>query len=168
MADKKKKITEIKTVKSSSITKNGAVMSFNLGGIKQSFTFNSIKTKAVKKITIMVSKKANKPALKYNGLYYAKIVKNYSKQVTETIDKIVTEYHDVQNKFNANDVFVVDSSAASTKLNELDRPDLGALGNDWEDLYLQKGMNQIGFSYSDWVESDYAPKFKLRYREVFL
>ena len=74
-------------------------MSFNLGGIKQSFTFNSIKTKAVKKITIMVSKKANKPALKYNGLYYAKIVKNYSKQVTETIDKIVTEYHDVQNKF---------------------------------------------------------------------
>lgn len=168
VADKKKKITEIKTVKSSSITKKGAVMSFNLGGIKQSFTFNSIKTKAVKKITIMVSKKANKPALKYNGLYYAKIVKNYSKQVTETIDKIVTEYHDVQNKFNANDVFVVDSSAASAKLNELDRPDLGALGNDWEDLYLQKGMNQIGFSYSDWVESDYAPKFKLRYREVFL
>ena len=116
----------------------------------------------------MISQKGKTSTLKYNGLYSVKMVKNYSKQVTETIDKIVTEYHDVQNKFNANDVFIVDSSAASAKLNELDRPDLGALGNDWEDLCLQKGLNQIGFSYSDWVESAYAPKFKLRYREVFL
>lgn len=142
-------------------------MSFNLEGSSRVLHSIQSKQRQLKNYNYGF-KKANKPALKYNGLYYAKIVKNYSKQVTETIDKIVTEYHDVQNKFNANDVFVVDSSAASAKLNELDRPDLGALGNDWEDLYLQKGMNQIGFSYSDWVESDYAPKFKLRYREVFL
>lgn len=167
-ADKKKKVTEIKTAKSSTITKKGAKVSFNFGGIKQSFTINSVKSKAVKKVTFMISQKGKTSTLKYNGLYSVKMVKNYSKQVTETIDKIVTEYHDVQNKFNANDVFIVDSSAASAKLNELDRPDLGALGNDWEDLCLQKGLNQIGFSYSDWVESAYAPKFKLRYREVFL
>lgn len=31
-------------------------MSFNLGGIKQSFTFNSIKTKAVKKLQLWFQK----------------------------------------------------------------------------------------------------------------
>lgn len=167
-ADKKKKIKEIKTAKSSSIVKKGAKISFNLGGIKQSFTINSVKSKSVKKITVMFSQKGKSSSLKYNGLYSMKLVKNYSKQVTETIDKIVTEYHDVQNKFNANDVFIIDCSSATAKLNELDRPDLGALGNDWEELCLQQGMNQIGFGYSDWVESTYAPRFKLRYREVFL
>lgn len=167
-ADKTKKIKEIKTVKSSSIVKNGAKISFNLGGIKQNFTINSVKSKAVKKITVIFSQKRKAAALKYNGLYSMKFVRNYSKQVTETIDKIVTEYHDVQNKFNANDVFTVDCSAANVKLNELERPDLGALGNDWEELCLQKGLNQIGFSYSDWVEDSYAPTFKLRYREVYL
>ena len=91
--------SQVSCSKSSTITKKGAKVSFNLGGIKQSFTINSVKTKAVKKITFMISQKGKASTLKYNGLYSIKMVKNYSKQVTETIDKIVTEYHDVQNKF---------------------------------------------------------------------
>ena len=97
-----------------------------------------------------------------------KLVKNYKKTVTETIDKIVLEWHDVQNKFNANDVLSIDCASASVKLNELDRQDLGALGNSWEEFYLMPGVNQIGFSWSEWVEEEYAPAFKLKYREVFL
>ena len=45
---------------------------------------------------------------------------------------------------------------------------LGALGNDWEDFYLKKGLNQIGFAFSEWTPSEYAPEFKIKYREVFL
>ncbi|MBQ8528994.1 MAG: phage tail family protein, partial [Clostridia bacterium] len=53
-------------------------------------------------------------------------------------------------------------------LNGIATPALGALGNDWEDFTLTPGINQIGFSYSEWVEADYAPTFKVKYREVFL
>ena len=47
-------------------------------------------------------------------------------------------------------------------------PELGALGNDWENFYLTPGQNQIGFSYSDWVPAGYAPKMGVKYREVYL
>jgi hypothetical protein len=35
-------------------------------------------------------------------------------------------------------------------------------------FYLVPGVNQIGISYSNWVEAEYAPAMKVRYREVFL
>ena len=53
-------------------------------------------------------------------------------------------------------------------LNGADSPQLGALGNDWEQFYLTPGLNMIGYSYSDWVQDGYEPKMKVRYREVFL
>lgn len=166
--NKKKKITAIKIAKSSCITKKGSRISFDLGGIKASFTVESVATKSVSKITIGFFQKRTAAAMKYNGMYEMKLVKNYKKTVTETIDKIVLEWHDVQNKFNANDVLSIDCASASVKLNELDRQDLGALGNSWEEFYLMPGVNQIGFSWSEWVEEAYAPTFKLKYREVFL
>ncbi|MDO4170314.1 MAG: phage tail family protein [Lachnospiraceae bacterium] len=167
-ADKKKKITAINTVKSSSITKKGSKITFNIGGIKKTFTVGAVKTKTVNKVTVMFSGKGKSKTLEYNGLYRMKMVKDYKKTVTEKIETITTEWHDVQNKFNVNDVLILDCDSGSVKLNNLDRPDLGAVGNDWEEFYLKPGMNQIGTSYSDWVSSEYAPKFKLRYREVFL
>ena len=53
-------------------------------------------------------------------------------------------------------------------LNGISSPELCALGNDWEGFYLTPGLNQIGFSYSDWIEAGYEPTIKVRYREVFL
>ena len=52
--------------------------------------------------------------------------------------------------------------------NGMPAPELGALGNDWENFYLTPGQNQIGFSYSDWVPAGYAPKMGVKYREVYL
>ncbi|MDD3186325.1 MAG: phage tail family protein [Anaerostipes sp.] len=167
-ADKKKKITAITTVKSSSITKTGDKISFNVGGIKQTYTVSAIKSKSVNKVTVMFSGKGTYPSLEYNGLYWMKLVKNYQKTVTETIETIRTEYHDIQNKFNANDILIADCASGAVKLNDLERPDLGALGNDWEDFFLKPGTNQIGSSYSEWMDAAYVPSFKLRYREVFL
>ena len=99
--NKKKKITAIKTAKSSCITKKGSRISFDLGGIKASFTVESVAAKSVSKITAGFFQKRTAAAMKYNGMYEMKLVKNYKKTVTETIDKIVLEWHDVQNKFNA-------------------------------------------------------------------
>ena len=166
--NKKENKKAIKTVKSSSITKNGSEISFNIGGIKRVFKVDAVKSAEVKRVTVLFLQKGNLPPFKYSGVYGMKMVKNYKESVTEKIEKITTEWHDVQNKFNANDVLTVDCSCGSVKLNGLERPDLGAMGNDWEGFCLENGINQIGVSYSDWVGDAYAPSFKIRYREVFL
>lgn len=156
-ANAKKKITAIKTSKTSTITKSGNTVTFNIGGIKKVYRNADIATSAVTKTTLTISKYGTAPQLIYNGIYWIKFVKNNC----ET-------YRDVPNKFSANDVAVADCKAGEIYLNNTSAPELGALGNDWEEFCLTPGLNQIGVSYSDWVEDAYAPSFKLRYREVFL
>ena len=36
-------------------------------------------------------------------------------------------------------------------LNGVISPQLGTLGNDWEEFCLKPGLNQIGIAYSNWV-----------------
>ena len=61
-----------------------------------------------------------------------------------------------------------DCNSGEIYLNGIRSPQLGALGNDWEGFYLKPGLNQIGVAYSGWVTDDYAPQFKVRYREAYL
>lgn len=147
----------IKTVKTSTITKTGNKVEFNIGGIKKTFKDNGIKDTAVKQITFYMGMYGTKPALSYNGLYWAKFVKNNC-----------DTWEDIPNKFSANDVVAADCQNGEVYLNDTLTPSLGALGNDWEEFYLTPGLNQIGFAYSDWVDPEYAPKFKIKYREVFI
>lgn len=143
------------TVKASTITKSGQTVTFNMGGIKRVYRDSDATDLAVTKITFTFTAYGSKTPLSYNGLYSAKFVKNNC-----------DTWRDVPNKFSADDVAVADCKDGTVYLNDAERPDLGALGNDWEEMYLQPGLNQIGISYSDWVTS--PPTFKMRYREVFL
>ena len=145
------------TVKTSTITKTGKTVEFNIGGIKKTFNDSSITNTAATEITFMMSQYGTKPVLSYNGLYWAKFVKNNC-----------DTYKDIPNKFSANDVVTADCKNGEIFLNGTLTPALGALGNDWEDFYLTPGLNLIGTSYSSWVSSYYAPAFKIRYREVFI
>lgn len=147
----------ITTVKTSTITKSGKTVSFNIGGIQKTFNDNGITNAAVKEVTFYMGQYGTKPALYCNGLYWAKFVKNNC-----------DTWEDIPNKFSANDIVAADCKNGEILLNDTPTPAIGALGNDWEDFYLSPGLNQIGFSYSDWVEDAYAPKVKVRYREVFL
>ena len=143
--------------KSSTITKSGQTVNFNICGIKKTFRDSAISSVAVRKVTFTFSQYGTKTPLSYNGLYWAKFVKNNC-----------DTWKDVPNKFSANDVVEADCSNGEIYLNGVLTPSLGALGNDWEDFYLTPGLNQIGFAYSEWVDLAYAPKPKIRYREVFL
>lgn len=146
------------SVKTSTITKNGRTIIFNIAGLLYTFVGNSNFANAtVNEITFVMERYGTKPPLTYNGLYWAKFVKNNC-----------DTWADIPNKFSANDVISADCKSGEIKLNDTLSPALGALGNDWEDFYLTPGLNQIGFSYSSWVDADYAPKPKVRYREVFL
>lgn len=149
--------SKITTVKTSTITKTGKKVAFNIGGIKKTFTDNGIADTTATEITFLFAQYGTKPVLSYNGLYWAKFVKNNC-----------DTWQDIPNKFSSNDVVTADCKDGEVYLNDTPVPSLGALGNDWEDFYLSPGLNQIGYSYSDWVADEYAPSFKMRYREVFL
>lgn len=147
----------ITTVKTSTIQKAGAKIAFNIGGIKYTFIDNSLANVAVTAATFYWGQYKTLEPLTYNGLYWAKFVKNNC-----------DTFEDIPNKFSANDVVTADCKSGEIFLNDTPTPNLGALGNDWEDFYLSPGLNQIGFAYSEWVEDGCKPLPKIRYREVFL
>lgn len=160
VADKSRNISAIVTGKTSSIEKSGYMVKFNIGG-KYGFNFccgdDGFADLKVNEITFTFSQYGTNPALSYNGLVYTKFVKNNC----ET-------WKEVPNKFGSNDVLSADCRTGEIMLNNVPSPELGALGNDWEDFYLKKGLNQISVAYSDWVSGVYVPNFKMRFREVFL
>jgi predicted phage tail component-like protein len=147
----------ITTVKTSSIIKEGNKISFNIGGIQKTFTDANVATVEATEISFYFGQYNTSPSLACNGIYWAKFVKNNC-----------DTYADIPNKFSANDIVTADCKSGDIFLNNRPAPSLGAMGNDWEDFYLTPGLNQIGFAYSDWVNAAYAPKFKIRYREVFI
>ena len=146
-----------KDIKTSTITKSGSAVVFKIAGITKAFPNTMITNAKVTKITFSFEQYGTKEALAYNGLYWAKFVKNNC-----------DTWKDVPNKFSANDIVEANCRSGQIYLNGMTSPELGALGNDWEDFYLTPGLNQIGISYSDWVEDAYKPNFKIIYREVFL
>lgn len=147
----------ITTVKTSSITKSGKTVTFNIGGIKKVFSDSAIADVETTQVVFTFLKLANYTPLSYNGLYWIKFVKNNC-----------DTWKDVPNKFSASDVALADCKNGEVYLNDMRAPEMGALGNDWEEFYLERGLNHIGISYSDWVPDECAPIFKMRYREVFL
>ena len=149
--------SKVTAVKTSAIAKTGNKVQFNIGGIIKTYYDDSIKDTKATKVTFYMAQYGTKPPLSYNGLYWAKFVKNNC-----------DTWEDVPNKFSANDVVTADCKNGEVFLNDTLTPSLGALGNDWEDFFLTPGLNQIGFAYSDWVQAGYEPKFKIRYREVFI
>lgn len=147
----------IKTCKTSTITKTGKTVTFNVGGIKRVYRDEDVANAIATKATVTMTKYGSYEPLKYNGMYWIKFVKNNC-----------AIWRDIPNKFSADDIVIADCKNGEIYLNDAKSPELGALGNDWEEFYLQPGTNQIGASYSDWVQDAYAPTFKMRYREVFL
>lgn len=143
--------------KTTTITKVGNTITFAVASYKRQFVVDALKDTKVTQVTFMFYKHSERAALAYNGLYWAKFVKNNC-----------TTSKDIPNKFSANDVLTADCKNGEIHLNGVLSPDLGALGNDWEGFYLEPGLNQIGIAYSDWVKSGYEPTMKVRYREVFL
>lgn len=145
------------SIPTSWIRKTGSEIVFNLIGMRYVFTDTTLKNTVAKNITVMFGTYSDKPAISYNGLYWLKFVKDNC-----------NTYVDVPNKFSANDVLEADCRQSEIYLNGVCSPELGALGNDWEEFFLKPGLNRIGVAFSDWVKEGYEPTFKIRYREVFL
>lgn len=141
--------------RTSTIQKKGDTITFNIAGIKRAFTSPAVADMEVHHMTFWFGQYGTAAPLYTNGLIYAKFIK----------DNCDT-WQDIPNKFSANDVLVVDCESAQIYLNDIETPELGALGNDWDNFYLKPGTNQIGVAWSDWTTNN--PTFKIKYREAFL
>ena len=143
--------------KQQSIRKQGDLFTFNVGGLCKSYRIANSAEIVVKEVVIGFEKIGKSDAIEHNGLFWVKFVKDYC-----------DVWRDIPNKFSAGDVVEADCKSGEIFLNGKAAPELGALGNNWESFYLEPGLNQIGFAFSDWLKDDYIPACKVRYREVFL
>lgn len=75
---------------------------------------------------------------------------------------------DNPNTFSSGDVATADCGTASITLNGEENDNLGDVGNNWEDMYLDVGQNTIYVQYSDWVTSGYEPTISMTYRKRWL
>lgn len=139
------------------IDKNGNTITFKCAGKEFAWKNDELQNVIATKVTFSFEQYAGHIALSYNGV--SRI--SFSKNNCET-------YKDVPNKFGSGDVLEVDCGSGEIFLNGILKPELGALGNDWETFYLKPGLNQIGIAYSDWVQEGFEPTFKVRYREVYI
>lgn len=139
------------------IRKQGDLFTVKVGGFNKSFRVADVADKVVTRIYIQFLKHASSNELEHNGLYWVKFVKDYCDL-----------WRDIPNKFSACDVVEANCRNGEILHNGVPAPELGALGNNWESFYLTPGLNQIGFTFSEWLKGDYIPACKVRYREVFL
>ena len=168
------------------LKKTGGKFEFNIAGLTYTYTDKALASLVAKKISFYMAQWGNKPALERLGVYTCTFTDNavqYTVPTTTTTENIsyLTNIIDVVNTFGTNDVLIADCQSATVRLQSAsdeteeeeqalgnERPDLGALGNDWEQFTLVQGENAVTTMYSDWVADEYKPTFKLRYRERFL
>ena len=79
-----------------------------------------------------------------------------------------TTIKDIANTFMKNNVLEVNTGEGTAKIDGILRNDIGAIGNEWDKVYLSPGRNIIDATYSRWVTSSNKPKITLKYRKVFI
>lgn len=85
---------------------------------------------------------AASPPFDFNGLRSVRFTKKYNEESElETVP------------FRTAQTLVADASSCEVTLDDLSRPDLGALGNDWEQMCLVPGINEISTAFSQRPEN---------------
>ncbi len=75
---------------------------------------------------------------------------------------------DVLNTFRSGDYAEIDCASAEIILNDMPADGIGDVGNNWEDFYLDPGVNTIYVQHSPWVEQGYEPTATMTYRKRWL
>lgn len=139
------------------IRKEGSRLTFFWWGGYPSYVIPEIENMKCAKIQIAIKQWGNQSGNRYltwNGIDKFRFQKLH-----------VDKWRDVPNKFSQDSSFNANCSDGSVLLNGLPKPEIGALGNDWEEFCLSPGANQIQCLYSSWAKK---PNFKMKYREVYL
>lgn len=143
-----------KTAGHSSIQKFGATITFNIAGEIYTIEEASLADVEVTEVSVYMGARGGYAAMPANFIY-GLIFTSHSVQT----------WQDIPNKLIAGNQVEVDTKSGKVNVDGVEIPGLGALGNDWEEFYLEPGENQIRCTYSSWATK---PNFKMKYREVYL
>ena len=108
---------------------------------------------AVKKIVFFFGKYGSNAGFSNNRVTWAKFVDGD---------------YDQLNSFHSGDKVDIDVSDMSILLNSKNAADIGDISNDWSNMCLDVGNNQILCQWSDWVQEGYEPEIKMYYRKRYL
>lgn len=137
------------------VQKKGQAIIFNVAGVKHTYRDKDITDMLVNEIYITFGAQSGHKPLGYFGVQEAKFL-----NATPEVEV------DIKNTFSIGDTVIVDTMDGSIDLNGEDAANIGALGNDWETFTLEKGVNSILATWSDWAETN--PNIKIKYREVYI
>lgn len=137
-----------------SIQKSGGTITFKLAGQTWSFKNDAYEDLEAAEVMLYAAAHASATVTDHAAFFYVHFRK-------DAVD--VTE--DIPNALMPGDIVEMDTSEAIITVNGTDAPDLGAIGNQWEDFVLEPGVNTIICTASTWVTDD---TYTMRYREVYL
>lgn len=143
-----------KTAGHSSIQKFGATITFNIAGEIYTIEEPSLADVEVTEVSVYMGARGGYAAMPANFIY-GLVFTSHSVQT----------WQDIPNKLITGNQVEVDTKSGKVNVDGVEIPGLGALGNDWEEFYLEPGENQIRCTYSSWATK---PNFKMKYREVYL
>lgn len=141
---KRKKITTVVYTKhytqanlNTSIEKKGDTITFKTGSqAAYSYKDDTLSTLKGYVITFGFFQRDTSAGLKYNQLFNNSFIADSC-----------TTYGDIPNKFTSGDVLRLECDSAGVYLNNIENPSLGAIGNDWEEMFLESGTNLFGYAY---------------------
>lgn len=107
------------------------------GGKAISFVDSGIADARAYKVVFGFYRYSAKPAFDWNGINSVLFRKSY------TENSALAEA-----PFSATQVLVADSSTYEVSLDDVSTPEVGALGNDWEQMQLEPGTNEITTAFS--------------------
>ena len=132
---------------SSRISKEGSRVEFTVNGSTYAFYDDSIADIGINKVGFLLGAYSTDQPLPYNMLEWVRLTND-------------------PGKFTVNDSVTADCRSATIKMNDINRPGLDTITNDWESFTLKPGVNRIRTSYS--ATGSKVPSFKVKYREVYL
>lgn len=147
------KISGSKTA-NSKVEKNGGDFRFTIGGKIYEYSNDDLADAEGIEVDLFVAKYASRTAMVRNTLIGLKFYK-YG----------VNGWTDLKNQFAEGQKVTFDCSSGEILIDDESTPEIGALGNDWENFKLNPGINNIACYYSDFAQE---PDITLRYREVYL
>ena len=146
------------------ISKADGVFTFKVGNLaEKKYTDTDLKNTPVHNVSFHFGQNGSAASMHTNAVNTVKLIRNPS-----------GNFCDIPNVFTSGDVVEADCYDATVYLKNANTeeghyaPEYGALGNDWEDFQLTKGINNISVVWSDWVNTEYKPELSILYNEVFV
>ena len=144
-----------------SIVKTGKTIRFHIGGVANGGFIHSVTLDELENVEVT-------DVVYYIGVPVASTASPlaFMRLTHSTFRKDnVSKLRDIKNLYGESDILRVDCGSGVVTVNGIEMKGLGSLGNDWDEFYLEPGLNEIECICSSWAQQ---PNYKLYNREVFL